>query len=356
MTKQIFFRIASVCLAVFFALIGAEGALRIGGYNYRNVVGDYEEGVGWRYLPNQKVTTKAFYGIPTTVTINSLGFRGGEIGPKDKGRSRILLLGDSFTLGYGVSDGETVPFYLESLLTKSGRGVEVINGGIGGTTIIQQKRLYEKYGETLEPDEVILLFCLNDLKDIRNFDNEASLQKRHSEFVRAFKRIFYNTAIGDLVMRARLGWISRREAFMNTPSPAYAVSSSAYAASERAYAKKPDKNLFDIYLKEFLELAEKTAATNRPLTFVVLPLGPHPDDYTIAGWSIKKFTEEISARLSAQTEGVGVKVFALYEKFGEEIRKDLSYPDWHYKPEGNRVIAEILRDYIVEKRSVKTNY
>ncbi len=342
MTKQIFFRIASVCLAVFFALIGAEGALRIGGYNYRNVVGDYEEGVGWRYLPNQKVITKAFYGIPTTVTINSLGFRGGEIEPKDKGRSRILLLGDSYTLGYGVSDVETVPFYLEALLTKNGSGVEVINGGIGGTTIIQQKRLYEKYGETLEPDEVILLFCLNDLKDIRNFDNEASLQKRHSEFVRAFKRIFYNTAIGDLVMRARLGWISRREAFIVAPSPAYA-------------APEPDKNLFDIYLKEFLELAEKTAASKRPLTIVVLPLGPHPDDYTIAGWSIKTFTEEISARLSAQTEG-GVKVFALYEKFGEEIRKDLSYPDWHYKPEGNRLIAEILHDYIVDRRSVQTNY
>ncbi len=337
MAKGIYFRIASVCLAVFFGLIGAEGALRIGGYNYRNVVGDYEEGVGWRYLPNQKVTTKAFYGIPTKVTINSLGFRGGEIGPKDEGRRRILLLGDSYTLGYGVSDGETIPDYLEASMEKSGHSVEVINGGIDGTTIFQQRGLYEKYGDALEPDEVILLFCINDLQDIGNYDNEASLQKGHSEFVRAFKRIFYNTAIGDLVMRTRLDWISRRQEFLIAPSPAYA-------------APTPNKNLFDIYLKEFLELAKKTAAENIPVTLAILPLGPHPDDYTIAGWSIKTFSEEISAQL----EGSNVEVFPLYEKFGEDIRKNLSYPDWHYTPKGNRLIAEILRDYIVDKRSPLT--
>ena len=52
---------------------------------------------------------------------------------------KILILGDSLTEGYGVSETECYPFLLENKLNdnlaeKTGKSFKVINGGIGQTT------------------------------------------------------------------------------------------------------------------------------------------------------------------------------------------------------------------------------
>ncbi len=88
---------------------------------------------------------------------NRLGLRSDEVGPK-RG-FRVLLLGDSFTCGYGVQRAKTFADLLRKRL-----GVEVINAGVGGFEIIHQVQYYHAQGRQLRPDLVVFATYLgNDL-------------------------------------------------------------------------------------------------------------------------------------------------------------------------------------------------
>lgn len=84
--------------------------------------------------------------------INSLGLREREITEeKPKGVKRILLLGDSFTEGTGVSLEATFSKQLEKLLK-----LEVINAGVSGYSTLQEYLWLKERGLKLQPDLIIL--------------------------------------------------------------------------------------------------------------------------------------------------------------------------------------------------------
>ena len=70
------------------------------------------------------------------VTTNSSGFRGQReyAMARAPGTRRIVLLGDSFTFGFGAEDGEVVSAVLEERLNAAEPGVrsEVLNMGVSG--------------------------------------------------------------------------------------------------------------------------------------------------------------------------------------------------------------------------------
>lgn len=94
----------------------------------------------------------------TSITISSQGLRNKELGPKRNGEFRILMLGDSFTMGTGLADHETIPIRLEQFLGEQlpDRDITVINGGVGGYGVWQEKILLEERGWPLQPDLVLL--------------------------------------------------------------------------------------------------------------------------------------------------------------------------------------------------------
>jgi lysophospholipase L1-like esterase len=92
---------------------------------------------------------------------NSLGLRGPEIPPKNK-RFRILVLGDSYTFGWVLPEGDTYPALLQSQLSSEGSNVEVINGGAPGYGTVQEEDFLKKIYPKIEPDYVVLGFVMND--------------------------------------------------------------------------------------------------------------------------------------------------------------------------------------------------
>ncbi len=79
----------------------------------------------------------------------------------DQTTTRILMLGDSITAGYGLPQGEALPDQLERMLLKEGYQVRIINGGVSGDTMAQgQARLEWLLGE--EPEIVIVALGAND--------------------------------------------------------------------------------------------------------------------------------------------------------------------------------------------------
>jgi len=120
----------------------------------------------------------------TKVAINELGLRGKSVGEKIK--KRILLVGDSFVFGYGVSEDERIGDVLESGL----ENVEVISAGFVGDAGPDTLYLYtKKEGLTLKPDLILLfLFPYNDLSDIEKTvwtvrDNEIQSAKMPDRMV-----------------------------------------------------------------------------------------------------------------------------------------------------------------------------
>lgn len=98
--------------------------------------------------------------------INSYGFRGKEFKlKKDKGVYRIVALGGSTTLGYGVKDGSTYPEFLENILNsnKIDKKFEVINAGINGTTLREMTQLFINEVIPLDADMIIINIVFNNL-------------------------------------------------------------------------------------------------------------------------------------------------------------------------------------------------
>jgi GDSL-like Lipase/Acylhydrolase family len=94
---------------------------------------------------------------------NTLGFRDVEWGEPRAGVRRVIVLGDSFTEGWGVPEGDTYPRALERLLNAAEPGRwEVRNAGRRGADF---PALYASFEETLpfRPDLLVYGMVLNDV-------------------------------------------------------------------------------------------------------------------------------------------------------------------------------------------------
>jgi hypothetical protein len=111
---------------------------------------------GAKYAPHldRRWKTREF---DVTYRTNSLGMRDEEVGPK-RG-FRILLLGDSYSAGYGVERHEQFADRLEERL-----GAEILNAATGGWDLVHQYHYFQEVGTTLSPDLVLYaMYVGNDL-------------------------------------------------------------------------------------------------------------------------------------------------------------------------------------------------
>jgi lysophospholipase L1-like esterase len=105
------------------------------------------------------------------VSINSHGLRDREYSEqKPEGVYRILMLGDSTTLGWGVPLDQTVAKILERDLNRKGipgrTGVEVLNAGVGNYGTVQEVAHYRAFDRLFHPDLVVLEYFINDAEPV----------------------------------------------------------------------------------------------------------------------------------------------------------------------------------------------
>jgi len=130
-----------------------------------------QKGNSFTYKPNSKLiyyypdNPRGYFDNDNKVTgkVNENGFRGiSKPLKKPKGIYRIAFVGDSFTLGIGVKDEDTLPAKFEEILKSKYSFTEVLNFGISGTSTKQQISLLESDIIPSEPDTVIIVLFLND--------------------------------------------------------------------------------------------------------------------------------------------------------------------------------------------------
>jgi SGNH hydrolase-like domain, acetyltransferase AlgX len=139
--------------------------------------------------------------------VNHLGLRGRETTvEKPAGTRRILMLGDSFTMGKGVEDDQTFSVLVEralqaSLAACAGGAVEVVNGGIDSYAPILSRLQFERELARLAPDLVVL-----------NFDNSDLIQEA------AYRQQAVRGATGEIVAVPQVGHDSLYERFVSWTS------------------------------------------------------------------------------------------------------------------------------------------
>ncbi len=114
----------------------------------------------YRYKPGSR--TVSLHGIP--ININSLGLRDKECDQRKGEKAyRILVLGDSSTLGYGIRIEETFSERIEEILIRTDTAsYEIINAGVSGYNTRDELNYLVHYGLDLHPDMVIMGLMTND--------------------------------------------------------------------------------------------------------------------------------------------------------------------------------------------------
>lgn len=144
--------------------------------------------------------------------INSLGMRGPEVGPKVAGRTRILCLGDSFTAGLQVADGQT---FVDRLRALCGDGYEFVNGGRDGVGPAALLAGASFYRQRLDPDLVVFELSANNLKSQIADPNAEFRVVREGAGFRVVRNAGY---AGDSPLLQKFSKLGRLSALASVPA------------------------------------------------------------------------------------------------------------------------------------------
>ena len=113
----------------------------------------------YRHRPNWSVRVQG-----VTISTNEAGMRDSRpVSAKRPGELRILMLGDSVVLGWGVEEAQIFPRRLETILAGTlGRPVRVLNAGVSSYNTEQYLRYLQLHGAALAPDLVLMVSVVND--------------------------------------------------------------------------------------------------------------------------------------------------------------------------------------------------
>jgi len=169
---NIFLAIGSTIAAIVIIVFFGEIYLRLFPTNHKissarpRNIGDMwqsESEIGYINKGNFKLNGKNWWNC--NEKLSSKGTRGREFEKtKPKGTYRILGLGDSVGFGIGLCEEKTFLGLLDKKLNSDiDRKIEVINASVSGYCTMQEYLFLLKYGQSWNPDMVIITLCPNDL-------------------------------------------------------------------------------------------------------------------------------------------------------------------------------------------------
>lgn len=176
--KNFLYLILLILVSLFVSAMLGETILRLLGHHgapvmsMRNINYVNDPILDWRNKPN----SVRKFGGNVVYKYNNSGFRDlNHTLEKPQGISRIVVLGDSVTEGYGV---KWQAMFTQVLQSKLGHGFEVINISAGGLNTPQEVYLFEQEGLAYKPDLVIVNFVMNDVDFYTNF---KGIQRFHDQ-------------------------------------------------------------------------------------------------------------------------------------------------------------------------------
>lgn len=124
---------------------------------------EYHPVIGYRFIPGLTARIPHEAG-GYLLQANQAGFRcAHEVTPeKPKGAFRIVLFGDSFTAGDGVSN----QYRFGDLLEKAFDGLQILNFGLSGTGTDQQYLVFREFAKDLDYDLVMICPLVENIRRV----------------------------------------------------------------------------------------------------------------------------------------------------------------------------------------------
>jgi len=259
---------------------------------------------------------------------NSAGFRGPEVAEfPAPGTFRIVVAGDSITMGSGVLEEEAYVAVLESMLNAEAGGVhyEVLNLGLAGLNIEVVVNRLRDVGLRFHPDLVVYGFTLNDIEGpaYRSFTN-GPYRAWHRRMAAAFDNSpFY------LLRTVWPRWVSLRDVLAPPPG---------------SYEYELDYNYFHnpAAWQDFLTQMDRLAAIGRDHGICVNVLIHTTPHYLNFLHPFRRIYERVAnaAVERGMTVSQSFPVFRGHD--GSSLA--LSAVDAHPNPAGHRLLAQALRE------------
>ena len=211
------------------SVLAAEAVLRFNNSSMKNYNIEM-----WRYarelksasatpeLGHEHLKNKSALLQSVDIRLNDWGLRGGPVTPKPPGGRRILVLGGSITLGWGVPEEQTMTSRLEQMFQEQGKPVQILNAGVGNYNALRYTENYFRNLQGLEPTDIVVHYFLRDAEALepgggnillRNSELAvtvwAALQNvlaSHDEYVlqEHYKAVYNPTQPGYQTMEAEL--------------------------------------------------------------------------------------------------------------------------------------------------------
>ena len=96
------------------------------------------------------------------IRINSVGLRGDEVPAPHLGQRRILFLGSSITLGWGVPEDQVLSSLIAAHFKADGKDVVTMNAGIGNYNAERYVELFLTKLKKLQPTDIVVHYFVND--------------------------------------------------------------------------------------------------------------------------------------------------------------------------------------------------
>ena len=284
---------------------------------YRFCFDKYDPTKGWGLIPGFR---------SPVINTNSRGIRGNieYRYARDRGKLRILFLGDSFTFGNEVSDNETYPYYLQQMLPDA----EVINMGVHGYGHDQILIYLKEEGIKYKPDIIILGYLTVDSD--RNMQEFTSYAKPGFRLVNNELKV-YNIPVPtpDKLLQWE-PWRSRVVDLLNILRYDISLKDGYYA--------KEKEILTDAILKE---IAITTKSIGAVPVFVYLSDVRDKDPNPGMTEEEKDFFEKCG-KISVKSAFLRQMVYNA-RSTGVKI-KDIG----HFGPETNRLVALGIKEYLLK--------
>ena len=255
---------------------------------------------------------------------NADGFRDPPRGPSVRGVPRALVLGDSYTFGWGVGDAEPYPQRAEALLLERGLHAEVINAGVPGYNTEQEAFLLDELMPRYRPDMVVLGYVMNDAEPQMSIPQPPGETYRH-----AISRAWEDSR--ELVMRRLFGapeWSSPNK---SSPSFNYAL---GFAEGSRKWRSSR---------AALGRIVDTCSRAGVPLLVMILP------DFT--QWFDARYPNLVIHRAVATWGGeLGFEVVDVLPNFhGKDHRLFWLPTDGHPNAAAHEILAGVLRDRLIAR-------
>lgn len=294
---------------------------------------------------------------------NSRGHRDQEFDLEKKpGVFRILVLGDSFTVGANVREEQAYPQILENLLNgRSQRRVEVINSAVGGWDPFQYAQYYEYYGKYFQPDLVLVGFFVgNDtyaqLADVEQTGTavagrRVSRKEAASKFIRTKIWFYENFHVARLILTKtpKGGHVSRQHCRDFTRQYI------AIQTRRMSTHLKRDQQRFDLAKNavfQILRIKKVADSYHVPVIVVLIPdenqINPDLQRQILKGGEVAKHDFEMpQSMLIEMLQNIGIShVINLLPEFKKHNHECMYMNDTHLAPSGHELAAKILFEQI----------